>query len=195
MQNLHKQKGFTLVEIAIVLVIIGLLLGGVLKGRELIASSKIKAAVQQVSSLQSAIYTFRDKYKYNPGDFNAAVATFGATFGGAAIANGNGNGFIENAERGQVFLQLQAAGLISGSSDGTDSATGYMRSEFGNAIIIDDGNPFVGSLSACYYGLDLDTANQLDIRVDGAADGTTGDVRRNNNTAYAATNNAVCFKL
>lgn len=189
----QNQKGFTLVEIAIVLVIIGLLLGGVLKGQELIKSSKIKATVGEVKSLQAAIYTFQDKYRYLPGDFNAATTTF--TGAAATMVDGDGAGDIDNGERGQIFAQLIAAGLISGISDGTDSANGYFRSKFGGTVIVDDGNPFAGVPNVCYNGLTLEIANALDEAVDGTADGTKGDVRRSTTAAYAATGNSVCFKL
>lgn len=186
-----NQKGFTLVEIAIVLVIIGLLLGGVLKGQELIKSAKIKSTIQEVKSLQAGIYSFQDKYKFLPGDFNKAIDTFKNA--AVTMENGNANGLIDNNERGQVFAQMIAAGLISGVSDGT--VTGYFRSQFGGTVIIDDAAPFLGVVNVCYAGLNLDTANALDEAIDGIADGTTGDVRRSNTTAYAATNNTVCFKL
>lgn len=187
----QNQKGFTLVEIAIVLVIIGLLLGGVLKGQELIASSKIKAEIQNIKNLQAAIYSFQDKYRALPGDYDDAAASIG----GADTVDGNGNGTIDGNERGQLFLHLIEAGFISGSSDGTASASGYQKSGLGGSIIVDDGNPFNGELNACIFGLTLDEANEMDRRVDGSPDGTKGDVKRNNSQAYAATNNAVCFKL
>ena len=60
-QNLQNQKGFTLVEIAIVLVIIGLLLGGVLKGQELIQNSKVKSVVSEFNNIEAAYWAYRDR--------------------------------------------------------------------------------------------------------------------------------------
>src|SRR5450759_255690 len=70
----RKQSGFTLVEIAIVLVIIGLLLGGVLKGQELVNSAKVKNFISDFRSTQLLIYGYQDKFKAIPGDDVNAVA-------------------------------------------------------------------------------------------------------------------------
>src|SRR5919198_2887658 len=70
----NKQDGFTLVEIAIVLVIIGVLLGGVLKGQELIKSAQVRNLIDQSSSIQAAYYGFVDRYHQIPGDMNGNAA-------------------------------------------------------------------------------------------------------------------------
>ncbi|HQS44423.1 MAG TPA: type II secretion system protein, partial [Methylotenera sp.] len=67
-----KQIGFTLIELSIVLVIIGLLMGGVLKGQELINSAKVKNMANDFRSVQTQIYTYQDKFKALPGDDRAA---------------------------------------------------------------------------------------------------------------------------
>ncbi|HEX6319483.1 MAG TPA: prepilin-type N-terminal cleavage/methylation domain-containing protein, partial [Burkholderiales bacterium] len=66
------QKGFTLVEIAIVLVIIGLLLGGILKGQEMITQAKIKNVIADMSGVSAAMYGYQDRYRALPGDDKAA---------------------------------------------------------------------------------------------------------------------------
>ena len=81
----QKQSGFTLVEIAIVLVIIGLLLGGVLKGQELITQAKISNITNDINSYASAVYSYQDRYKRLPGDDPGATRW---TVGGAAIVPG-----------------------------------------------------------------------------------------------------------
>ena len=58
-----KQKGFTLVEIAIVLVIIGLLLGGILKGQELISNARVRNVADQVNAVKAAYFAFQDRYR------------------------------------------------------------------------------------------------------------------------------------
>jgi len=80
------QKGFTLVEIAIVLVIIGLLLGGILKGQEMITQAKIKNVVADFSGISAAYYGYQDRYRAIPGDDPNA----GTRWSGAGAGNGDG---------------------------------------------------------------------------------------------------------
>ena len=116
-----QQSGFTLVEIAIVLVIIGLLLGGILKGQELINSAKVKSLITEMRNIQTQIYGYQDRFKQLPGDDARVVANLGAT---ATVGTGGtrGNGQIEGAlfpatgsEESAVFWQhLRLANLASG---------------------------------------------------------------------------------
>ncbi len=118
----NRESGFTLVEIAIVLVIIGLLIGGVLKGQELIKNAKIKNVMKQCDEMRVAFSSYQDRYKFLPGDDTGANARWG-------VANGNGNGQITGAEADRAFQHLSEAGFISGTYDGT-SAT-LPRNPFG----------------------------------------------------------------
>ena len=70
----QQQKGFTLVEIAIVLVIIGLLLGGILKGQELINSARVRNLADSTSGIQAAYFGFIDRYRRVPGDWGQVPA-------------------------------------------------------------------------------------------------------------------------
>lgn len=120
MKQMKNQKGFTLVEIAIVLVIIGLLLGGVLKGQEMIQNAKIKAVANDAKGLSAAVYTYYDKYKAYPGDDPRAITNLPGASGGCVagdLVNGNGDGNI-----GEYFAALEhlaCAGLITGTYNGT----------------------------------------------------------------------------
>lgn len=118
----RKQHGFTLVEIAIVLVIIGLLLGGILKGQELITSARVRNLITQIDGVKSAYYGFQDRYRALPGDFAQATTQVP---GDSASQNGNGNGEIEgptsptqNATVNESILvwdHLSHAGFINGT--------------------------------------------------------------------------------
>src|SRR5258706_11767550 len=90
----RKQRGFTLVEIAIVLVIIGLLLGGILKGQEMITQAKIKNVVADFSGISAAYYGYQDRYRAIPGDDSGAPARWSGTFSGddnGQVAGTSGN--------------------------------------------------------------------------------------------------------
>ncbi len=90
MKQISKQQaGFTLVEIAIVLVIIGLLLGGILKGQEMITQAKIKNIVNDLNGMSAAIYSYQDRYRALPGD-ELNASTTGRWGAGAPGGDGNG---------------------------------------------------------------------------------------------------------
>lgn len=114
-----RQSGFTLVEIAIVLVIIGLLLGGVLKGQEMIANAKYKNLLSDVKAYQAAYYTFQDKYGGVPGDLSQvnAQARVNAAAPGPATSNGQiagGTCTTATNESCMAWQQLRYANLIPG---------------------------------------------------------------------------------
>jgi prepilin-type N-terminal cleavage/methylation domain-containing protein len=90
-KNVQKQKGFTLVEIAIVLVIIGLLLGGVLKGQELITNAKIKSVTSDFDNISAAYYAYIDRTGSKP-SINTTAATYDSEFWTALRAEGFING-------------------------------------------------------------------------------------------------------
>ena len=109
-----KQGGFTLVEIAIVLVIIGLLLGGILKGQELINNAKVRSVADRQNSLKAATFGFIDRYNFLPGDSRrAAQLVPGAVKRTDTGASGEaGDGIITIGESVLVMQQLTGAGFL-----------------------------------------------------------------------------------
>jgi len=115
---MKRQQGFTLIEIAIVLVIIGLLLGGVLKGQELITGARVRNLISTQDGFKSAYFGFLDRYRALPGDYTAATTNItGISTAACNGGNGNGNGRIEttNNESTLVWEHLSKAGFINGT--------------------------------------------------------------------------------
>lgn len=140
------QRGFSLVELSIVLVILGLLTGGILAGQSLIRAAELRAVTTEYQRYVTATQTFRDKYMAIPGDMRNAVRFWGAQEGGAsdgvdsicsalttaatgtATCNGNGDGNIGpvnsvNFENYRFWQHLANAGLIEGSYSGVSAST------------------------------------------------------------------------
>ncbi len=133
----HKSKnGFTLIELSIVLVIIGLIVGGILAGKALIQQAEIRAAASQLQKFETAYRTFQVKYNCIMGDCPNATDFFGMNYvsiaagcppaGGAGNGNGDGNGLIDsnfgtlvastwNCEPAQAVASLNLAGLLPDS--------------------------------------------------------------------------------
>ena len=176
-----QQSGFTLVEIAIVLVIIGLLLGGILKGQELINSAKVKNLANDFRVIPTYIYAYQDKFKALPGDDPAGQTHLP---GGAASDNGNGNSVIDGAwnsatntdETYMFWRHVRLANLAAGST--VLGATDYQQRNAVGGIIgvssLATGQPQVsgmsGSYQVCSKGILGKFAKQLDIQMD---DGNT----------------------
>lgn len=177
------QKGFTLVEIAIVLVIIGLLMGGVLKGQELINSAKVKNFANDFRTIPVYLYAYQDKFKALPGDDKNAQGHVGVP----ASGNGNGNGVIEgnynsttSTDESYLFWQhIRLANLAAGPT--TLGGTGYSPTNADGGLIgIQGGTAPISGLTGTYFvcsqGIFGKFAKQLDQTLD---DGDTaqGSVR------------------
>jgi prepilin-type N-terminal cleavage/methylation domain-containing protein len=128
-----RNAGFTLVELAIVLVIIGLLVGGVLVGQDLIKQAEIRSVVEQVEKTNAAVNTFRSKFGGYPGDLASSRATqFGMIGRNGADGRGDGDGVVEGwngtavtqnalgSENGLFWADLSRADMIT---EGLTAAT------------------------------------------------------------------------
>ena len=117
--NRKYAQGFTLIEIAIVLVIIGLLLGGILKGQELITSARVRNLISQQDGVKAAFFGFQDRFRALPGDYTAATTNIVGVAATAAcgLGNGNGNGRVETANNENILAweHLSKAGFITGT--------------------------------------------------------------------------------
>ncbi|MCX5810978.1 MAG: prepilin-type N-terminal cleavage/methylation domain-containing protein [Proteobacteria bacterium] len=190
-RRLKDQKGFTLVELAIVLVIIGIMLGAVLKGQEMINSAKSKRLYSQQREIAAAIYTYYDKYAKYPGDDNGTG--IGTRWNPVTYYTaGNGNGLIDggatgtDAAPGTMFTcaaatasetcgmwdHMRRSNILSGPLDGTNPTNPYGGT-------VGAANVAVSTLTVNWIGFSRvpsNIAQQIDIQYDDGI-ATTGSIR------------------
>ena len=179
----RNQSGFTLIEIAIVLVIIGLLLGGVLKGQELINSAKVKNLATDFKNVPIYIYGYQDKYKALPGDDANAKLHLGASAVQATTPGTVGNGIIDGAwnsttqtDESYLFWQhIRMAGFGPGSTVPGDLSylpTNTLGGRIGvtNSLTNNPITGMVGTYIVCSDNIPGKFAKQLDVSLD---DGNT----------------------
>jgi prepilin-type N-terminal cleavage/methylation domain-containing protein len=164
-------SGFTLIELAIVLVVVGLLLGGVLKGQELIESARVRNIITQLDSIKAAYYAFQDKYQAAPGDYPGHLAH--ANLSGIANdqVGGNGDGVVQDTPQAResllAWVHLSHANLIAGSYRATgslpDPAGEWPRNPYNATLQLQHDAEFAGSRGVAR--LNLKTGNQIPARV------------------------------
>ncbi len=166
----NSQGGFTLVEIAIVLVIIGLLLGGVLKGQELITQAKIKNVANDLNGMSAAVYGYQDRYKKFPGDDDQAEGRWSGT------KKGDGNGVVGTAqtkmlecavtdkddESCRFWQHLRLSGFVGGDTTTTNAP----QNAAGGLLQAQNGALGLSGLVICTSNLPGKIANAIDAQFD-----------------------------
>lgn len=213
---MKKQSGFTLIELAIVLVIIGLLLGGVLKGQELINSAKVKNMANDFKNIQILLYGYQDKFKAIPGDdagvaghvTGGTLATTGGTVGNARI-EGQWDSATTTDESFLFWEHVRLAGLAPGSAEFTSAAelAAYIpRNTEGGRVGIQSIQGFneitnmTGVFVVCSDGIVGKLTKQLDVTLDDG-ETSTGTVRAvvsgtpGNAVASAAVNDSTTYTV
>jgi prepilin-type N-terminal cleavage/methylation domain-containing protein len=144
--KMKKQTGFTLVEIAIVMVIIGLLLGGVLKGQEMITNAKVKGIEADFNGVTAALYSYQDRYRALPGDDKKADR-FGLNCSATPSECGDRNGKIggdfnsgtDGDESRLFWLHLRNAGLVAGDTTTADGGQDQPLNKVGGIMGVSTG--------------------------------------------------------
>jgi len=186
--EMRKQKGFTLVEIAIVLVIIGLLLGGILKGQEMITQARIKNLIADFSGVSAAYHGYQDRYRSIPGD-DPGAGTRWAVAPAAIPGNGNGQvgGTYNNAcvqtpvvgtpESCVWWDHLRRAGFVAGTGglQPFNAVTGFLGVQTGDGAGAAVMGGF-GSLILCSANMPDKISIAVDTQMDDG-DARTGTVR------------------
>jgi prepilin-type N-terminal cleavage/methylation domain-containing protein len=182
-----RQTGFTLVEIAIVLVIIGLLLGGILKGQEMITQAKIKNVINDFNGVTAAVASYQDRYRALPGDDLNASSRWGAS-----IPNGNGNGVFDKAgtacnyndapavpstdECNNFWWHLRLSGFVAGTTASQTSSVQQPNNAANGITGVQTGGlGFTGNI-VCTSNLPDKIAIAVDTQMDDAT-ATSGQVR------------------
>lgn len=187
-----RQAGFTLIEVGIALVIIGLLLGAILKGWELIVSARVRQLANTTQSVQAAYLAFMDRYGHVAGDWSAAAAS--VAIGAPITGGGNGNGRLDNPAGPNVYDEANAfwehlskARFIRGSYAGTPGAepnasnTLAPTNAYNKVMIVGRTNEYLGSNPVKLHvvigrGVPVGVMRELDTKIDNG-EPATGTVR------------------
>lgn len=174
-------SGFTLVEIALVLVVIALLVGGILKGFQLVQSSRVRQLASTSASVQSAYFAFHDRFGRVAGDWNAVDA--GLAIGEVVNGGGNDSGRLDTSpadpwtESNAFWEQLAKAGFLNGAFRGTAAAEPEIGNDltplnvFQRPIIIGRTTDYLGAASLRRHvlvgrGVPVDLLRELDVKLD-----------------------------
>jgi len=183
MHTSNRRRGFTLVELSIVLVIIGLIIGGVLTGQQIIQNARINNAVNGIQAYQAQFQTYAQNYGAQPGDDPSALTRFPSLALDTNVANGNNDGRIGTStsfdtsgstgtaqESLSIWAHLRAAGLVKNQV--TNSTTAIQPpNPFGGIYGFQNGAFGVFTTATlCMDKVPAGAAQAIDARLD---DGTS----------------------
>ncbi len=187
----NRQSGFTLIEIAIVLVIIGLLLAAVLQGQEMINSAKVKNLATDFRQIRVYIYSYLDRFRELPGDDPRVVANVTGTLAtspagvqGNSVINGLWNSSTSTDESFLFWQHVRLAGLAAGPTDianpsytprNADNGIMGIQSNVG-FVTITAPTAMTGTYIICSEGILGKFVKQLDVTLDDG-ETSTGSVR------------------
>ncbi len=176
---MKRNAGFTLVEIAIVLVVIGLLLGAILAGQELVTNAQIRSSINEYNSVASAMFVYQDRYRRRPGDDNSAATRWPDTGSGSPATQGDGDGLITGdwdagvgtVETGIFWHHLRNDGLVPGSRDSSGGSPTYdLPGNAFNGLIGVQENAFgvtgIQDTVICQSNIPPQAAAMIDTRID-----------------------------
>jgi len=194
---MKRMTGFTLVEIAVVLIIIGLLLGGVLKGQELIVQAKIRNAVTDLNGVTAAVYGYQDRYRQVPGDDKTAGARWtnvsnidasGANAGNRVVNSSTTIACASNDttyENCLFWKQLRNAGLIVGDLESAASPS----NSSGGVLHIQSPTAFsIPGFFVCSTNLPSKIAEAIDNQIDDGKPNSGSILANEESQGFSSTN-------
>jgi len=184
----RSECGFTLLEVALVLVIVGFLLGGILRGQEMVTQSRIKNTVGEFNGLSAAHFTYLDRYRGTPGDeVNAGPKSSDPNSGrwrSFGAKNGNGDAqvggtydhdpvavatfapdSVSDQETLNYWWHMRLAGFIAGPRSG-DGANGQPSNAFGGIVGVQNGGLGLSGLIMCSQSVPDRIASAVDTQLD-----------------------------